>query len=579
MSAGDDGRSGRTDIDNPASTIGNDAMTDTTGHDAVADGTAYDAIVVGAGAAGAIVACVLAEAGKHVLLLERGRQLAYHDISRDHLRNHRLSLYGHNTGPDLDGNPRVFADLDGTARRVRPHEDDYHNNAVCVGGGTRVYGGQAWRFMPHDFRMASAYGVPAGSSLADWPIGYGDLEPYYERAEWEIGVAGDGAANTYQGPRSRSYPLPPLPSNPQRTVLERGAAALGISTCPPPMLINTAPYQGRAACAQCGLCVGFACPSEAKNGTHNTALPRALATGRCILVAEAMAGRVLVDDRGRARGVSYVAGGQSVTARARAVIVSCGAIESARLLLNSATVRHPRGLGNRYDMVGRNLQGHYYPGAYGLMAEPCHDGLGPGVSIATCAYNHGNPGVVGGAMLANEFIKLPIIHQRMPWPPGVPRWGLAAKRFMRESYTRTVHIQGPVQEIPSPESRVSVDPLVRDRWGLPVARLSGATHPQTVRTADYIRLRAEEWLRASGAGTVWSLPSPLRLSAGQHQAGTCRMGHDPRNSVTDAYGRVHGHENLFVVDASLHVTNGGFNPVLTIMALAFRSAEHISSTL
>ncbi len=538
----------------------------------------YDAIVVGAGAAGGIVACVLAEAGKHVLLLERGPNLAYEQVSHDHLRNHRLALYGHNTGPALDGNPRVFVDPNGAVHLVRPHEDGYHNNAMCVGGGTRVFGAQAWRYLPQDFRMATLYGTPAGSSLADWPLTYDDLEPYYERVEWEIGVAGDSAASL-QAPRRRDYPLPPLPPNPQRALLERGAERLGIATLPPPVLINTAPRHGRAACVQCGMCVGFACPSDAKNGTHNTAIPRALATGRCELVTEAIVARVHVDSRGHAMGVSYFVDDRCVEARASTVVVSCGAIESARLLLNSATERYPQGLGNAHDTVGRNLQGHYYPGAIGLMPEPCRDGLGPGISIATCAYNHGNPGVIGGAMLANEFVKLPIIHQRMPWPDDVPRWGLAAKRFMRESYRRTIQIQGPVQEIPSPESRVTVDPHVRDRWGIPVARLSGTTHPETVRTADYMRHRAEEWLRASGAVRVWSKAPRLHLSAGQHQAGTCRMGTDPRSSVTDPWGRVHGHDNLFVVDGSLHVTNGGFNPVLTIMALAFRCADHIAATL
>lgn len=539
----------------------------------------YDAIVVGAGAAGGIVACVLAEAGKRVLLLERGRRLSYAEVGRDHLRNHRLALYGHNTGPDLEGNPRVFVDPAGAAHLVRPHEGGYHNNAACVGGGTRIYGGMAWRFMPQDFRMASLYGTPPGSALADWPLGYDDLEPYYERAEWEIGVAGDDAGNAAQGPRRRAYPLPPLPSNPARTLLERGAARLGIATFPPPVLINTAPYGGRPACVQCGMCVGFACPSDSKNGTQNTVIPRALATGRCTLVTGAMAAKILVDSRGRATGVSYVVGDRRETATARTVISSCGAIESARLLLNSATATHPQGLGNDHDNVGRHLQGHYYPGAFGLMPEPCHDGRGPGISVATCAYNHGNTGVIGGAVLVNEFITLPIVHQRTAWPPDVPRWGLAAKRFMREGYTRTIHIHGPVQEIPSAECRVTVDPHVRDRWDIPVARLSGATHPETVRTAEYIRHRAEEWLHASGAEQVWSAPSGLHLSAGQHQAGTCRMGDDPRTSVTDSWGRVHGHDNLFVIDGSLHVTNGGFNPVLTIMALAFRNAEHIARLL
>jgi choline dehydrogenase-like flavoprotein len=124
--------------------------------------------------------------------------------------------------------------------------------------------------------------------------------------------------------------------------------------------------------------------------------------------------------------------------------------------------------------------------------------------------------------------------------------------------------------------RVTVDPAVRDRWGIPVARLSGTTHPASVAAAEFLRARGEEWLRASGCETVWSAQPGLVLSGGQHQAGTCRMGRDPRTSVTDEWGRVHGHDGLFVIDGSLHVTNGGFNPVLTIMALAYRSAEHVA---
>ena len=182
-------------------------------------------------------------------------------------------------------------------------------------------------------------------------------------------------------------------------------------------------------------------------------------------------------------------------------------------------------------------------------------------------------------MLANEFIKLPIIFQRNAWPPDVPRWGLAAKRFMRDTYTRSIQVQGPVQDIPNPDSRVTVDPRIRDANGIPVARLSGTVHPETLRTADLIRRKAEDWMRASGAERVWSYPPAPQLTGGQHQAGTCRMGTDPHTSVTDSWGRVHGHENLFVIDGSLHVTNGGFNPVLTIMALAFRNAAHVVRTL
>jgi len=550
--------------------------------------TGYDAIIVGSGAAGGIVACVLAEAGKDVLLLERGPALSFSQVGRDHLRNQRLAVYGHNAGPELEGNPRVFVDPTGVARTVRPHEPDYHNNAACVGGGTRVYGGQAWRFMPEDFRMASIYGVPEGSSLADWPLTYDDLEPFYERAEWELGVAGDGPALREQVPRQRDYPLPPVPPSPQTVALKRGADQLGWVTSPVPLLINTLPYGGRGACIACKYCVGFACPTEARAGSHNTMIPRALATGHCKLVTGAIANRIATDEMGNVIGVSYLVheGGlvqargkaEAQIAHAKTVIVSGGAIESARLLLNSHSKHHSNGLGNEYDQVGRNLQGHLYPRAYGLMPEKVFTGVGPGVTLATTQFNHGNQGIIGGGMLADDFIKPPIDFWYDSLPPDLPRWGLRNKRFMRDNYTRVLHVRGPVQDVPSPEGRVTVDPAVRDRWGIPVARLSGSTHPATVTAAEFMRARGEEWLLASGCEPIWSTRPDLKLSGGQHQAGTCRMGRDPRTSVTDEWGRVHNHDNLFVIDGSLHVTNGGFNPVLTIMALAFRSALHIASS-
>jgi choline dehydrogenase-like flavoprotein len=531
----------------------------------------YDAIVVGSGAAGGIVACVLAEAGKRVLLLERGRELSFADVGRDHLRNQRLAIYGHNAGPEINGNPRVFVDPEGRSRIVRPHELDYHNNAACVGGGTRVYGAQAWRFHPDDFRMATKYGVPAGSSLADWPITYETLEPFYERAEWELGAAGDGRMISHQVPRRRDYPLPPVSPSPQTLALANGADRLGWVTTPVPLLINTRPYQGRSACIACKYCVGFACPTDAKSGSQNTVIPRALATGNCELQTNAIVERIEVDSRGNVSGVNFFVDGitERQTARAKVVVVSGGAIESARLLLNS-------GLGNEHDQVGRNLQGHLYPRAYGLSPTKVFDGVGPGVTIATTQFNHDNSGIIGGGMLADDFIKPPIDFWYDSLPPDLPRWGIRNKEFMRDNYTRVMHVRGPVQDIPNPDGRVTVDNSVRDKWGIPVARLSGTTHPATVEAAEFMRQRGEEWLRASGCEKVWSAQPGLILSGRQHQAGTCRMGRDPKTSVTDEWGRVHNHDNLFVVDGSLHVTNGGFNPVLTIMALAFRSGEYIA---
>jgi choline dehydrogenase-like flavoprotein len=309
--------------------------------------------------------------------------------------------------------------------------------------------------------------------------------------------------------------------------------------------------------------------------------PRALATGHCKLVTGAMAERIETDSSGKVNGVSYFVEEEgkveSHTALAKVVIVSGGAIESARLLLNSHSPHHPNGLGNEYDQVGRHLQGHLYPRAYGLMPEKIFTGIGPGVTLATTQFNHGNAGVIGGGMLADDFIKPPIDFWYDSLPPDLPRWGLRNKQFMRDNYTRVLHVRGPVQDVPSPEARVTIDRAVKDRWGIPVASLRGTTHPATMVAVEFMRERGEEWIRAAGCETIWSAAPELKLSGGQHQAGTCRMGQDPKTSVTDQWGRVHNHDNLFVVDGSLHVTNGGFNPVLTIMALAFRSADHIAS--
>lgn len=543
----------------------------------------YDVVVVGAGAGGGVAACLLSEAGLRVLLIERGQSLSNDEVGRDHLRNQRISLYGNNAGPN-DGNPRTRNNARGELLAIKPWEGDYHNNAACVGGGTRVYGAQAWRFMAQDFRMASIYGIPEGSSLADWPISYDDLEPFYTQAENELGVCGNGSANTHQSFRIADYPMPAMSSTLSSEKLRKGAEHLGWNTLPVPLLINSRTYQSRPACVQCQHCVGFACPSNSKNGTHNTVIPRALTTGLCTLQTDSMVVGIEVDSRGQADGVTYLSNVHDnltvVRVKARAVVVSAGAIETARLMLNSSSVHQPKGIGNENDNVGRNLQGHYYPGSMGVLDEVVYDGTGPGPSIATCQFNHGNTGVIGGGMLANEFIKLPIVHWYRALPPDIPRWGKANKDWMKRYFTRTLHVTGPVQEIPNPEGRVTLNSSVRDLYGMPVAHLSGTTHRETVRTAKFMWERSQDWLKASGVDKLWGDPPDyLGLSGGQHQAGTCRMGADPKTSVTDQWGRVHSQSNVYVMDGSVHVTNGGFNPVLTILALSFRNAQALAYNL
>jgi choline dehydrogenase-like flavoprotein len=538
-----------------------------------------DAVIVGAGAAGPIVAKELAVAGYHVVLLERGKFYTAWDCRKDDLRNQRTSLLGNAFGPDDDGNPRVIVGLDGKARVIAPSEPGYNNNAACVGGGTVSYGAMAWRFHPLDFRMKSQYGAVAGSTLDDWPISYDDLEPYYDKAEYEVGVSGDGSNNPHQGPRKRPLPMPPLPPTREHLLLEKAARAKGWHPFDIPMLRNSVPRDGRPACMRCRWCVGFACEVDAKCGTQNTVLRTALATGNCELRTDAMTREIMVDARGRATGVRYHnAEGQLEEQPASVVVVSASAVETPRLLLNSRSANWPQGIGNRYDWVGRNLQGHTYTGAVGLFDFDIYDDVGPGAGVAISDFNHGNPGLTGGAMLANEFIRLPIQFIGIR-APGVPRWGKAYKDWVRRYYRRSVMIQGPTQEMPLFESRVTVDAEVKDKYGIPVARISGDRHKHTLEISLAMAKHAQEWLLAAGAANAFLKTAGPGVSGGQHQAGTCRMGNDPKTSVVDRSYRVHESENIYVVDGSVHVTNGGFNPVLTIMANAYRAGEIIAREL
>ncbi|MDZ7676207.1 MAG: GMC oxidoreductase [Acidimicrobiales bacterium] len=546
----------------------------TTRFDALAD--EYDVVVVGAGAGGGVVAQVASEAGERVLLVERGDVFAVDDLGRDHLRNHRSKVFGTNTSSVTGAGPRELV-LDGRTVVIdKTHDPRWHDTARTVGGGTRVHQGMAWRFVPDDFHLASRHGVPDDSSLADWPLTYDDLEPHYTWAEHAIGVCGDGHAHPSDGPRSAELPMPPLPRNTEAEVLAAGAKTLGLSTGPVPQAINSVPRDGRARCVQCGECVGFACISGAKNGTFNTVIPRALASGNADLVAGGRAREITVGAAGRVDGVCLVDedSGRERHVRAGHVVVAAGAIETARLLLASRSGAHPSGLGNDHDQVGRHLQGHVFVSAFGRFDDLIVDIAGPGSTIATGDLRHRNPEVIGGGVLSNESLKLPIVHWRWARHPDAPRWGRAAKDEMRRNYRRTGHVIGVVQEIPRSQNRVTLASRT-DTHGVPVVRLEGHGHPETLRTAAALRDVATRWMEASGAADVWAENPATGLTAGTHQAGTCRMGTDPATSVADPAGRVHGHDNLWVADASLHVTNGGVSPSLTVFALAHRVAQHL----
>jgi choline dehydrogenase-like flavoprotein len=538
--------------------------------------THVNAVVVGAGAGGGVVAKELSTAGLSVVLFERGGWVSFEDHDNDELLSQRTTVLGNAFGPDDDRYRRVVVSEDGSTEIVYPSDGAYNNIAACVGSGTVSYGAMAWRFMAEDFRMKSTYGTVEGSTLDDWPLSYDDLEHCYEKAEWEIGVAGDSSLNPFAAPRKKHYPMPPFSYNREATMLESAMKRIGLHPFPIPMLRNSVPYSGRPACARRRTCCGFACPINAKCGTHNTVIPAALSTGNCALRTKCVVGGLIIDASGRITGVEYFDRDNTKQEQtADVIVIAASATETPRLLLNSTSKHFPSGVGNRYDWVGRNLQGHAYTGAFGLFEEDIFDDVGPGATLAISDFSHHNPGIVGGGILANEFTRLPYLFSNIR-PPGSPLWGEEHKEFQRKYFRRNVQVVGPIQEMPFFDSRVQVDPAVRDSWGIPVVRLSGRRHPKDAEGTEFLSRKAETILKEAGAFQTWRHLPGTGLSGGQHQAGTCRMGEDPQTSVTDRFGRVHDTPNVFVSDASLHVTNGGFNPALTIMALGYRVGEHIA---
>lgn len=537
----------------------------------------YDVIVVGAGVGGATATHELAAAGARVLCCERGEVGPDEAVGRVHVANHRHRLLGQNSGPDPDGNPRR-AILDGATVEVeRPHDPRWQGGAMIAGGGSRLYQAMAFRFAPEDFAMARTYGMPEGGSLADWPFGLDELADHYRWAEATLGVAGRADAHPALGPHP-GYPLPPMPPTAAVAALTAGARALGWQAGPAPLALNTVPADGRAACVACGECVGFTCQSNARSGVHNTVLPRALDTGLVDLIGRCRATRVRTDASGRVVGIEVLdeRTGERRDVAAHHVVVAAGAIETARLLRTSPSVREPDGLGNGSDQLGRHLQGHPLVSAFGMFDDPIADRSGPGAGIATLDHLHGTDGLVGGGMVSLEMPKLPALFWDWARHPDAPRTGSEAVADVAHAYPRTVHLFALPHVVSQAADRVTIGDRT-DAHGIPVATLAGSTHPATAAAADHLLDAAVEWLRASGARTTWRDPAPTGLHAGTHQSGTCRMGEDPASSVTDPWGRVHGHDNLWVADASVLVTDGAVGPSLTVMALAHRQAARLLS--
>ena len=529
-----------------------------------------DFLIVGAGAAGGVVAKELATAGFRVVVLEQGPWLREPDFKHDEIwANRRHALTN-----DHARQPNTRRLTEGETAALQPTV----SYGRGVGGGSVHFTGNYWRFHELDFVERSRRGGLAGTGLDDWPITYAELEPYYTQAEWELGVSGRAGAHPSDPPRSRPYPLPPLPRKPVGVLAEQAARKLGWTAIPSPMAILSQPYGGRAPCVQCGFCEGFGCEIQAKSSTLVTVIPAAVRTGRCEIRPDSYVRKIEVDRRGRATGVVYFdRDGKERRQRARAVVVCANGAETPRLLLMSKSSLFPDGLANSSGLVGRYLM--YNGGAFagGLFEHEINGYRGVHVSRVILDFYELDAalGLYGGGGIDTRFDFTPIGFALDGMPPDAPRWGAGYKQALRRNYTRTMYALAHTTSLPVETNSISLDPTARDAWGLPAMRVTFREHENDQRLYRWFQDRNLELLGAAGAVQRWEFSLDTYYPA-VHLLGTCRMGNDPARSVVGRSHQAHDVPNLFLVDGSSFVTGGRGQPTCTIQALAYRAGAEIT---
>jgi len=494
----------------------------------------FDVVIIGSGVGGGAVALQLAGTGARVAILERGPVLQREPQNWD---------------PES-----VFVDLryrsaetwtNGT-RRFRPGQYYF------VGGHTKFYGTAMFRFRERDFQ---AHQLEDGIS-PEWPICYEDLEPWYAQAEQLFGVRGLAGVDPTEPPRSTPYAHAPIPHEPVQAEIERRLKAQGLHPFSMPSAVDLGPG-GR--CQRCGTCDAFPCKVDAKGDAEICLVRPALLQPNVELHTETFVERLITDDSGR-RIVAAEVIERGVKRRIRGglFVLSAGAINSAALLQRSATVRHPSGLANSSDAVGRFFMNHNCTGLMALHpTKRNHTRFPKTLSVNDCYFGdlEGNGPPLGNLQLLGK-VSEPILRGAMP------TWAPRAMRTWMAEHSVDWYVMS--EDLPHRDSTVrnNSDGSIDLRWH----RTNMTAHRKWVRTASQI-------IRRTGYPVV--LTKPFSMETPSHQCGTVRFGNDPATSALDPFCKAWDHDNLYVVDASFFPSSAAVNPALTIAAQALRVGHHL----
>lgn len=540
-----------------------------------------DVVIVGLGGTGGIAAQVLTEAGADVVALEAGPRLSAADMRFDELRNNVRNWMA---SPKAAGEVPTWRGTVDDVAGASPWPLVMMN---AVGGATVHYECISLRFDSWTFKPLSntlqRYGpgvVPSGSSLVDWPLTYQDLEPYYGKVEHAIGVAGKAGVDPFEGPRSSEFPMPPLRSSGWTELMTAAAHELGWHPFPAPAAINSEPWDGRGVCTYCGFCQSNGCHVDAKGATSVTAIPRAESTGLLRIETGARVVSIDADRDGRATGVRYVQHGAEYFQPARVVLVGTFTYENTRLLLLSKSSAFPKGLANNSGQVGRHFITHVNAPVYGLFPGRRLNLFTGTMAQAACVndwagdnFDHSDVGFIGGGMLAawGEMSPIQLVCGKAV-APSVPRWGAAFKRWLRDNAQSIGVTVSQFDSLSYESNYLDLDPAVCDPHGLPVVRVTNRIGENERRASEFHVDKLKQWLQQAGATETWGFACQVE---GRHSYGGTRMGTDPATSVVDSFGFAHEVPNLGVLGASTFPSGGGWNPTLTVQALAWRTAEHL----
>ncbi len=540
----------------------------------------YDVCIVGSGAGASGVAHRLVNAGKKVVMLERGGFLKEKDFSKDEIAYCKRDI----VTPNLTESYHTiesFRNEKWVKTTTTQTESSFFNGNI-VGGSSNFMSGYFHRLKPVDFKLKSTFGAIEGANIVDWCIDYNELEPYYEEVERVIGISGEVTPYRYHEPRStKNFPYPPLDEHPISKLIDKACEKLKFNSYKTPRAILSKNKEERNNCYYSNYCGSYGCSSGAKGSARASLLQPALKTGNLTIITNAFVKKLNEKDN-RVTQAIYIdtQTKKEHKVEAEIFVVASQAVETSRLLLNSKSENFPNGLANNSNQVGKNLlfsAGGIGSGQIDASVMPLKDLMVEGLFVnrSLCDW-YEIEGIKGGIVdflfeHANPISKA----SKQKWDRGRLIWGeeLQNKIFKKFTTTKQLNFEIFNDWLPTDNCFVSVDDNYKDIYGVPVANIRIGSHPHDLKVGRLLAKKAEKVLKEMGAKSVYSSISPYPPA--NLQAGGCRFGDDPKTSVLNRYCQTHEVSNLFISDGSFMPTGGSVTYTWTIYANSFRIGDYI----